>query len=180
MKTNAEIDTLERSLNHLRVEFERYFNGALDLPPADLQYQLQVALRDVRGRVRGSIDNFRLNTLEAKFNSYNEMFNRRVRDIEEGRSQRPRSGEAPPRFNLAEGILVSGRIENGAAAALYQGLYTESSAANKVDLDRFRHYLNEQAQKLRQQTGCAQVQFRLANENGKVKLKAKAIRGKGP
>ena len=176
MKSNPEIDALDQNISKLRVEYERYFNGALDLPPTEVQEQLARQIRDTRSRMKGSVDQFRMNSVEARFNSFCEMFNRRVRNLEEGRSKVKRSKlNNRPRHDTDSGILVSDRIDDAAAAALYQGLYTGSAKSNKVDLDKFRGYLNQQASKLRQKTGCTQVQFRLANEGGKLKLKAKPV-----
>lgn len=174
MNDSSPIDVVERDLQQLRVEFERYFNGALDLPPHDLRDQIKKRIRLLRGQTQGPVENFRLNTLEARFNSYNEMFNRRVRDIEEGRAS-VRNRDNPSRVNVEEGVMVSGRIDDSAAAAFYQRLYGDSDAAEKIDIDRFRGYLNQQTQKIRQRTGCRQVQFRLAREDGRFKLKAKAL-----
>lgn len=176
MKTNPQIDALERQLKSLRIEFEKFFNGALDLPPSELQYKVDRGIRALRGSVKGSIDQFRLSGIEAQFNSYNEMFNRRVRDIEEGRARLRQSGDARPRYDPSTGVLVGETLDDGAVAALYQGLYTDSAASKKVDLDNFRSYLNRQASMIRDKTGCREVQFRLASEGGKMKLKAKPIR----
>ncbi len=178
MKSNSEIDAVDRLLQQLRVEFERYFNGALDLPPIELQNSVGVKIRDLRNKTRSSVDNFRLNSLEAKYNSYNEMFNRRLRDVEEGRVK-IRNRDTSHRVNVEQGVMVSGRIDDSAAAVFYQALYGDSSQGGKIDLDKFRGYLNQQTRRIRQKTGCSQVQFRLQREGGRFKLKAKPL-GKAP
>ena len=45
-----------------------------------------------------------------------------------------------------------------------------------MDLDRFGAYLERQAEAIRSKTGCREIQFRVAVEDGKMKLKAKPIR----
>ena len=45
-----------------------------------------------------------------------------------------------------------------------------------MDLGRFRAYLDRQAEVIRKKTGCAEIQFRIAVEEGKMKLKAKPLR----
>ncbi|MEM1245428.1 MAG: MXAN_5187 C-terminal domain-containing protein [Acidobacteriota bacterium] len=173
MRTNQELDRLDQQLKELRIEFEKYFNGANDLPPGELQSHISQALRRLRTAVKGSVDNFRLNSLEARFNSYNEMFNRRVRDVEEGRAHIRRAAPIRTGPDAYAGVLVESSIGEIAAAALYKGLYEGSS---KVDLGSFQGYLNKQAAAIRSKTGCTQVQFRLAEEGGKTKLKAKAVK----
>lgn len=173
VRTNKELDRLDHQLKELRIEFEKYFNGANDLPPAELQSQISLRLKRLRTGVKGSVDSFRLNSLEAKYNSYNEMFNRRVRDVEEGRAHIRRAAPIRTGPDAYEGVLVESSIGELAAAALYKGLYEGSS---KVDLGSFQGYLDKQAAAIRSKTGCTQVQFRLAEEGGKTKLKAKAVK----
>lgn len=179
MRTNTDLDVLERGIRKLRIEYERYFNGALDLPPAELKNHVERQIRDLRGNLASAVDRFRFNSLEASYNSYLEMFNRRLRDFEEGRVKVRRNRDAAPRFDPLDGVTVGDSVDSGAAAALYQGLYAGDSAkSRRVDLDSFRDYLAKQATLIRQKTGCQQVQFRLANEDGKMKLKAKPLQGK--
>ena len=87
---------LDRDVQQLRVDFERFFNGALPFPPEELRGRVQAQIRTLRGLSNGAtaVDNFRLGDLEARFNSYNELFNRRLRDTEEGRH--PAARHAPP------------------------------------------------------------------------------------
>ena len=55
-------------------------------------------------------------------------------------------------------------------------LGTIHSSNPKMDLERFGAYLERQAESIRSKTGCREIQFRLAVEDGKMKLKAKPIR----
>ena len=48
-------------------------------------------------------------------------------------------------------------------------------AAAKLDLESFRSYLARQIEEIRAKTGAEQVQFRLTEEQGKVKLKARPV-----
>ena len=85
---------------------------------------------------------------------------------------------APPperrRYDPREGITLGGSFDSEAVEALYQGLASGPDAP-KFDLDSFQTYLDRQATALREKTGCSQVQFRLAAEDGKIKLKARPI-----
>lgn len=177
MRTNPALDQLAVRLKQLRIEYEKYFNGALDIPPGELRYSIQTQIRQLRETVRGSVDKFKLSTLESQFNSYSELFQRRVRDREEGRVPGPRPVARRPAYNPQEGVIVQEQPDEGAVAALYQGLCADERTAKRVDLESFRNYLNQQASAIRAKTGCAQVQFRVANEDGKMKLKAKPIQG---
>ncbi|HEY2290003.1 MAG TPA: MXAN_5187 C-terminal domain-containing protein [Thermoanaerobaculia bacterium] len=173
------LDQLGRDIQQLRVDFERFFNGALPFPPEELRGRVQAQIRQLRGmsNLATAMDNFRLSDMEARFNSYNELFNRRLRDTEEGRHPAARPAAAPPPrgYDPAQGIVFGDRIDPQAAEALYQGLAASPGDGPRFDLDSFQTYLARQVTAIREKTGCAQVQFRLAAEDGKIKLKARPV-----
>jgi hypothetical protein len=171
------LDHLSRDIQQLRVDFERFFNGGLPLPPEELRGRVQAQLRQLRGANLTSVDSFRLGDLEARYNSYNELFNRRLRDTEEGRhsAARPAPPPAPRHHDPARGIVFGDRLDPAAVEALYQGLAAAPGDAPRFDLDSFQTYLQRQMAAIREKTGCSQVQFRLADEDGKVKLKARPV-----
>jgi hypothetical protein len=173
------LDQLGRDIQQLRVDFERFFNGALPFPPEELRGRVQAQIRQLRGmsNLATAVDNFRLSDMEARFNSYNELFNRRLRDTEEGRHAAARPAVPPPPrlHDPAQGIVFGDRIDPQAAEALYQGLAASRGDGPRFDLDSFQTYLARQVTAIREKTGCAQVQFRLAAEDGKIKLKARPV-----
>jgi hypothetical protein len=154
----------------------------------DNRAELEDLLRDLRelrtANLRASADQFRLASLEARFNSYSELFNRRLRDREEGRGARPSRSSAPAperRLDAATGVVVSDRLEPEAVDALYQTLTRRPADASgapgapAMELAAFRGYLSQQIESIRLKTGCEAVQFRIATEDGKLKLKAKPV-----
>jgi hypothetical protein len=175
------LDQLNRDVQQLRVDFERFFNGALPFPPEELRGRVQTQIRTLRSLSPSAtaVDTFRLGDLEARFNSYNELFNRRLRDTEEGRHAGRQAAAAPPlaprRHDPAQGVVFGDRVDPEAAEALYQGLVSAPGDAPRFDLDSFQTYLARQVTAIREKTGCAEVQFRLATEDGKVKLKARPV-----
>ena len=173
------LDQLGRDIQQLRVDFERFFNGALPFPPEELRGRVQAQIRQVRGmtNLATAVDTFRLGDMEARFNSYNELFNRRLRDTEEGRHPAARPAVPPPsrRYDPAQGIVFGDRIDPQAAEALYQGLAASPGEGPRFDLDSFQTYLARQVTAIREKTGCTEVQFRLAAEDGKIKLKARPV-----
>lgn len=171
------LDLLAEEIRQLRVEFERFFNGALPLPPEELRARIQARLRGLRNTTfRAAADNFRLADLEARFNSWNELFNRRLRDLEEGRRP-PHHAEAlePAPYDAVRGVVVGERPEPAAVEALYAGLAAGPGEGPRFDLDSFAAYVARQAAAIRAKTGCAAVQFRVAIEDGRPKLKARPV-----
>lgn len=172
------IDRLARDVQQLRIDYERFFNGNLPLPPEELRNRVQTQIRNLRNASQPTaVDTFRLSDLEARFNSYGELYNRRLRDQEEGRQRHAaRAAQAaPPRHDPEKGIVFGERVDPAAAEALYQGLAASPGDAPRFDLDTFQTYLAKQVASIREKTGCSEVQFRLASEEGKLKLKARPV-----
>jgi hypothetical protein len=162
-------------IEEFRIEAERFFNGALAIPPEDKRVKVQHALRDLRSMsIRSAADQFRMSGLEARFNLLSESFLRRLRDREEGRGpQRAReAGEAGSRYDVEQGVVLGGGGDPQAVEALFAGL-ARKGAASRLDLETFRGYIARQVEEIRAKTGAEQVQFRLTEEDGRVKLKAK-------
>lgn len=173
------IEQLGQSVRQMRIEFERFFNGALAVPPLNLLGDIQGEIRRLRNsNLKSVADHFRLSSAEAHFNSLAELINRRLREVEEGRNATARvtaTGGAR-RFDVESGVLMGSEVDPEAAEALFRGLASATEEAPSFDLAAFRTYLERQISTIRRKTGCDQVQFRLAHENGQTKLKAKPIR----
>lgn len=170
------IDQLEREIQQLRIEFERFFSGASATPPNDLRDAVQRRLRLLReANLKDAADQFRLNALEARFNSYNELFHRRLREHEEGRRVGARPAGEASGADAYRGVVVGALPSAEEAEALYTALYREADRAPSFDLETFRAYLGSQVERLRTKSGCSLVQFRISSEQGKAKLKAKPV-----
>jgi hypothetical protein len=181
------IDQLGRDVQQMRIDFERFFSGALLFPPDELRARIQAQLRSLRNsNLATAVDSFRVTDMEARFNSYNELYSRRVREREEGRQRAVHPPPPPaeePRHDPRRGITVGTagevgrRLDPAAVAALYDGLASGPGEGPRFDLASFGSYLERQAAAIHQKTGCTAVQFRLAEEDGKLKLKARPIAG---
>ncbi|MEP7011195.1 MAG: hypothetical protein ABJC13_12795 [Acidobacteriota bacterium] len=171
------LDLIEQEIQQLRIDFERFLSGALPFPPEEQRTRIQNQLKGLRNAtMRSAVEGFRLGVLEARFNSYNELFNRRVREREEGRRvARVAAAPSAPQFDPRRGIVVDGKVDRQAAEALYTALAAGSGGGPNFDLATFQTYLERQTAALRGKTGCAAVQFRLAEEDGKLKLKARPV-----
>lgn len=172
------LDQVDREIRQLRIEFEKFFNGGLHVPPEELRTRVQGSIRSLRNlNFTSAVENFRLADLEARFNSYNELFNRRLRDQEEGRHLGLRPIATPParRFDPEQGVVLGAQMEGAAVQALYEGLAKGPGDGPRFDLESFRTYLSKQVAAIQLKTGCAEVQFRVAAEDGKLKLKARPL-----
>jgi hypothetical protein len=211
---SESIDHLAGEIRQLRVDFERFFSGALLIPPDELRRRVQARLRQLRSlNSMSAVDRFRLGDLEARHNSYDELFTRRLRDREEGRlrggpapmsQMTPLTSPPPPPPSSAVGNAPGAASAAGAAGDTGAGgivvgadpdpravaaLYAQVTAAGapgggaegpRFDLASFGSYLQRQAAAIRAKTGCAEVQFRLAAEDGKLRLKARPLAPASP
>lgn len=173
-----ELDRLEAALTELKIEFDKFFNGALAIPPERLRTDVERRFRLLRTqRFRAFADRFRFNGLETRLNVLNELFNRRLREAERAarRSDHaqgtPKSGPDP-----FAGVDLGTGNNQEAAEALYRELYRSSGRGRKIDFASFEQYLDNQLERLRKKTGCERVQFRVSGSGRKLKLKAKPIK----
>lgn len=173
-----EITQLATSIERFRIDAQRFFAGDLAAPPEDLRDRIVAELRRLQAsKLAGVAEKFRLNTLEAQFNSHVELFGRRLRARETGEGVK--IAEPTVQHDPETGVVVGPKANPGAVEALYKGLYLRTGTRNpQMDLERFRTYLSRQAETIRAKTGCAEIQFRIAEEGGKLKIKAKPVRSK--
>lgn len=193
MNVEQKLDRLEREIREVRIEFERFFNGAPEIELREVERRRQrigSELKALRSSNLKSVElGFRLAALEGRFHSQSERVARRVRRIEEGAPQAVRrlaeelAGQAagPIERGAAAGagrdagFEVAGAVSEEAVETLYRGLYRRSGSGPRFDLASFRTYLERQLETIRERTGCDRVVFRIAEEDGKMKLKARPV-----
>jgi hypothetical protein len=176
MTVEQEIDRLAEEIQTLRIEYERFFSGALAVPPEPLRDRIQARLRNLRGsNLKSAADLFRLSGLEARLNSYSELFQRRLRNREEGRGGAAPMVEHSAGIDARHGVVLEHSVPEQAVHALYRELHREGAAGPRFDLDAFRSFVERHVTALRQKTGCKAVQLRVEEEGGRMKLKAKPV-----
>lgn len=170
-----DLDQLAAAIERFRVDGRRFLAGDLGIPPEPLRDEIQSRIRQLRAsNVKGVADNFRLGSLEARFHSHLDLFGRRLRAAEEGEAARRLAEETKP--DAEAGVVLGSRTESGAVEALYKSLYLRSGKDPSMGLEKFRSYLGKQVSTIRTKTGCDNIQFRVVDEGGKLKLKARPVR----
>jgi len=173
-----DLDRLDRHIRQLKIDSDRFFNGALPAPPEELRQNVFDDLRGMRNRpVLSYADRFLLNSLEARFNSLNELYHRRLRETEMGIEAPSRPAPAaPPRDRAAGGVLFGeGRQAFETAQILYEQLYGDEGRERKTDFASFFDFLREKAARIRRVTGRQLVRFRVDRGSGRPTLRAKAV-----
>src|SRR5262245_47283241 len=84
--SERELDLLGADLRKLESEYTRFFAGRTPRPPIEARAQLDREFRKWGGRAPdGATARFRLQTLQARYSSFIELWDRAMRAREEGR-----------------------------------------------------------------------------------------------
>ena len=79
------LDGLDKTLDRLKTLYEQYFLGIQKQAPAYIHSDVERKLRDLMQlQIRNTGLRYRLNSLQAKFGSYNSYWRRTLRQIEQG------------------------------------------------------------------------------------------------
>ena len=176
---SSSLAGLESAIRRFEIDSRRFFAGDLPAPPNDQRDKISRRIRRLRSsNLKGAAINFKLGTLEARFNSQLDLFGRRLRAREQG-ERHLRTAEPKQTLDPVKGVVVGPKESRAATQALYQGLYKSAGASPKMDLERFSAYIDRQAAAIRTKTGCSEIHFRIAVQDGKMKLKARPIRPSG-
>ena len=84
--TIKHLDILERSFRQLQIEWEKFFGGVEKKPPTDLRARVEALIKKYAyAEIRNNTERFRYQTLASRYSTFNELWNKRMRAIEEGR-----------------------------------------------------------------------------------------------
>ena len=194
MALQEDLDRLDVALRQLLVKWDLFFNGAEKKPPSELQTQVEALIRRyANAEIRNNGERFRYQGLSARFTSFNELWQKRLRAREEGKvfgqhglraEQQPPPGAPPPpaarSAAAAEEIRVSDPSREGAAVrALYERFVEARRQAGEgpaTAFESFRDLIGKQTERIRAEKGAQAVDFRLETKNGKVSLKARIVK----
>ena len=88
-KFAEDLDELEEAISLLQVLYEKYFLGIDRRPPEQERKRVSGKIREMRTQmIRNTALKFRINTLFAKLISFERMWDRTLREIEEGTYKR--------------------------------------------------------------------------------------------
>ena len=197
MALQEDLDRLDVAIRQLQVKWDLFFNGQEKKPPSDLQTQVETLVRRyANAEIRNNGERFRYQGLSARFTTFNELWQKRLRAREEGkvfgqhglRAERLPPPVAPPPppppaarpAAAAEEIRVSDPSRDGAAVrALCERFVEERRRAGEGQapaFESFRDLIGKQTERIRAEKGALAVDFRLETKDGKVSLKARIVK----
>src|SRR6187397_2410829 len=73
-------------IRQVQIEWEKFFGGVEKKPPMDTKARVEALIRKYAyAEIRNNTERFRYQTLSARYATFNELWNKRLRAIEEGR-----------------------------------------------------------------------------------------------
>lgn len=207
MAISEDLADIEKGIRQLQVEWEKFFSGLERKPPNDLKARVERLIRSYAGaEIRNATDRFRCQTLTARYNTFSELWNKRLRAKEEGRplgihgryeklyeervaeSTPPPSDDALPELELPPQVapprrgevrVESPELDREAVRALYDRFLDarqQAGEAGAVKFDSFQKLISQQTARILTEKGAQAVDFRLETKDGKVSLKARPIK----
>ncbi len=198
MALAEDLDKLDTTIRQLQVKWDLFFNGQEKKPPSELQSQVEALIkRYANSEIRNNGERFRYQSLSARYTTFNELWQKRLRAREEGKAfgihglraeqlppPRPAAATAPPmdrRSGPAPGEIRVGDASRDAAAVqeLYNRFVEERIRAGEAHapvFENFRDLIRNQTERIRAERGAQAVDFRLETRDGKVSLKARIVK----
>ena len=196
---DQEMATLEAEIKRLEAEYNMFFAGRLPRLPWETRARVEAMIKRYdRMNIRNTAEKFRFGTLQAKFVVFCDLWERHLKAKEEGRpipGRRSAAGVAPaetsrtpapvkrdePDPHTPRVVAVTTFKDPTSEPDRMKALYEQLSAARKeagekpVPFEAFKQVVRAQVNKLG--SGNAEVAFRVAVQDGKVTLTAKALKG---
>jgi hypothetical protein len=196
---DQEMAKLEAEIKRLEAEYNMFFAGRLPRLPWETRARVEALVKRYdRMNIRNTAEKFRFSTLQSKFQAFCDLWERHLKAREEGRptpGRRRVAAPPPPTTTPASRETVKDTADTPAARVVavtsfrdpaaeterLKALYEQLSAARKaagekpVPYEAFTQVVRAQVNKLG--AGQGEVAFRVAVQDGKVTLTAKALKG---
>jgi hypothetical protein len=177
-----DLDILEKKIEQLKVEYEKFFVGILTIEPAQLKNQInQIIRKYVSCPMNNVMLSFRYKNLVARFLTYQEYWNRILRLIEEGKNPKDYR-KITERFQ-ADAAIAQKEASAPATTDRYAELYSEYiGLLKKHDKkvpgeDAFRKTLNQYEENIKQKYGKnVEADFNFEESEKGIKIKTKIRR----
>ena len=189
INVNRDLQALEAELKKLEAEYNMFFAGRLPRPPWETRGRVDTMVKKLdRARLVNYGDRFRFTTLQSRYATFIDLWDRGLRAREEGRAgpfvqPAPRVAEPPPPKKPEDRIVnVTTFSDPGRELDKLQTLYESLAEARReagqdaIPFHKFTDLIKTQVAGLKEK-GSAEVAFRVAVKDGKVNFTARALKG---
>jgi hypothetical protein len=183
---DRELTRLEADLKQLEAEYNMFFSGRLPKPPWETRARVEATVKQIdRSHIPNTGDRFRFTTIQSRFQTFVDLWDKGLRAREEGRPgpfAQPRPAKDDKKGPADRIVHVSSFRdpvrEIDKLTELYESL---AEARREVGEDappfhKFADLVKNQVKKLKQ-GGSPEVAFRVAVKDGKVSFTARALKG---
>jgi hypothetical protein len=182
-----DLQRLEVELRQLEAEYNMYFSGRQPKPPWETRARVEALVKHYdRTHIQNYGDRFRFTTLQTRYATFIDLWDKGMRAREEGRpgpfgQKRPATKEVEkgPEDRILHVAAFRDPVrEIDKLTDLYESLAEARRAVGEeaVPFHKFADLIKNQVKKLRD-TGSPEVAFRVAVKDGKVNLTARALKG---
>jgi hypothetical protein len=182
-----ELTLLETELKRLEAEYNMFFAGRLPRPPWETRSRVAAMVTRLdRAHLSNYGDRFRFGTLQSRFATFIDLWDRGLRAREEGRpgpfAQPQRPAEARPRRPDDRIMHVATFTDPLREMDKLHDLYESLAEARRevgqdaIPFHKFADLIKTQVAGLKDK-GSSEVAFRVAMKDGKVTFTARALRG---
>jgi hypothetical protein len=196
MPLSDDLDQLNGAIRQLQTRWDMFFTGVEKKPPHELQRRVEKIIRQYAFQeIRNNAERFRYQSLTARYNTFNELWQKRLRAREEGKAfgvHGLKADALPPPAPAREHRMRTG--EGGSGREFRVGSSSGDEAAVRALYDRyveererlgegsappyesFRQLIGQQTSKILGDKDAKAVDFRLDSSHGKVSLKARIVK----
>jgi len=184
---DRELEILEAELKRLEAEYNMFFAGRLPRPPWETRGRVNAMVRRLDNtHIANTGGRFRFNTLQSRFQTFSDLWDRGLKAREEGRpgpfanlkpptEDRPKR---PPDRILHVTTFSDPMREMDKLQDLYESL-TEARrevGEDAIPFHKFADLIKTQVSQMKEK-GSPEVAFRVAMKDGKVAVTARAMKG---
>jgi hypothetical protein len=182
---DKDLKRLEVELKQLEAEYNMFFSGRLPTPPWETRSRVEALVKQYdRRHIPNYGDRFRFTTLQSRYATFIDLWDRGMRAREEGRPGpfshlRAQPDKKDADYRIVHVASFSDPVrEIDKLTDLYESLSEarREVGADQVPFHKFAELVKTQVKKLRA-TGSPEVAFRVAVKNGKVNFTARALKG---
>lgn len=173
MGVHEDILNLEMKINQLRIDYDQYFAGILKIPPFKLQDEIKRMIRLFSARkINNTALNFRYKSQVARYTTYDSMWQRHMRMINEGTMQRG----AGFKSSALAGKKDDAASNETPAERLYKE-YVQAKSSLKQSTDSIKvqslqSMIEKQTAAIKSKYKCSSVEYKVVTEGGQAKIKA--------
>lgn len=183
-----DLTRLEVDLKQLETEYTMYFAGRANKPPWDTRARVDAAVRKLdRANMKNTAIRFRFSTIQSRYASFVELWERNIRAKEEGRpgqlagSAESRAAHGDSHNRRANRVLHVATVHDPNDETTLDTLYESLAEARRdvgapeVPFQKFANLVTSEVERLRA-AGSTDVTFRVTIKDGKAHLIARSSR----